>query len=359
MKKISKMIIIVVIIALFSLTAEASEVSDDYLSDFEDILPEDVSFGSLDGEDVISSLGIESLLALVMGEVSGRSGEVVSFFLLLVGSLAFLAVAESMSDKLSSVASAAVGIAVASVLFSRIAPLFTEVLTSLGQISSFFISLSPLMASITLSGGGAGAAAVQSVGAGVIISFVQFFTGDLFLSLASLSLAMSALSAFGEGGVMSIVGGIKNIFLWVMGIVTAVLAASLSLQTLVASSSDSAGMRAAKYAASGMIPIVGSSISGALSTLASGLSYVKGVVGGVSVFVIVGYFLAPLIMLLLYRLALSISLSLGEFVGAGVAKKIFTSFRFSLDALIAVYAISALLYIFQIILFVKSGVALS
>ena len=126
---------------------------------------------------------------------------------------------------------------------------------------------------------------------------------------------------------------------------------------MIASSADSAAMRAAKYTA-GLIPVVGGTVSGALSTLAAGLSYAKGIIGIGAIAVILGMALSPLILLLLYRLALSISLTLSELLGAAVMAKALSAFRFSLDSLIAVYALSAVIYIFEILLFVKIGVAM-
>ena len=74
-----------------------------------------------------------------------------------------------------------------------------------------------------------------------------------------------------------------------------------------------------------------------------------------SVLVIVTIALAPLAVLLLYRLALSLSIGLLEFVGASV-KEPFSAFRYSLDTLIATYCISVIIYVFEIILFLKGGV---
>jgi hypothetical protein len=63
-------------------------------------------------------------------------------------------------------------------------------------------------------------------------------------------------------------------------------------------------------------------------------------------------------LLLLYRLALSLSIILADFTGAKSVGGVFSSFRFSLDMLIAVYAISALVFVFEILLFIKMGVAI-
>jgi stage III sporulation protein AE len=117
-------------------------------------------------------------------------------------------------------------------------------------------------------------------------------------------------------------------------------------------------MSAAKYAASGMIPVVGSTVAGALSTLASGLSYAKGIIGVGAIVVIVGIIISPLVLLLLHRLALSLALILADFLGVSGASRIFGAFRASFDSLIAVYALCSVLYIFNAVLFMKSGVAL-
>ena len=138
---------------------------------------------------------------------------------------------------------------------------------------------------------------------------------------------------------------------------TALLTAAYSLQTIISSAADSAAMRAAKYAASGMIPVVGGAVSGALSTLTSGLSYVKSVIGAGAVVSVVSIVLSPLVIMLLYRAALSLSSSICSLFSSDVAVKILHAYRAALDSLIAVYALSSCVIIFEIILFMKSGVS--
>ena len=148
----------------------------------------------------------------------------------------------------------------------------------------------------------------------------------------------------------------KKLFSWFLGIVTVMISGTLSLQTMVASARDCAAMRAAKYAASGMIPVVGSTVAAALSTLASGVSYVKGIVGGGAVFVLISIMLSPLVLMLMYRFALSFAKFASEFFEIGGGVKIFSAYLYSLDTVLATYALSCLVYLFEIILFVKGGV---
>ena len=134
---------------------------------------------------------------------------------------------------------------------------------------------------------------------------------------------------------------------------------AISLQTVVSSAADSARMRAAKYAASSMIPVVGGTVAGSLATLASGLSYVRGIIGAGAVAVLVSIFLSPLVMLLLYRLAVTLAASVSEMLSVGVAARLYRAYARCFDLVIAVYTASVLLYLFEIILFSVSGVAIA
>ena len=112
-------------------------------------------------------------------------------------------------------------------------------------------------------------------------------------------------------------------------------------------------MRAARYAAGGLIPTVGSAVSGAISTLVGGLSAVGGIIGASSVFVISAMALSPLVMLLLYRLAFYLASLVGEF--SGFRCEAVEAFSSALDTLVSVYAVTTTVYILEIILLISGG----
>jgi stage III sporulation protein AE len=163
------------------------------------------------------------------------------------------------------------------------------------------------------------------------------------------------LSALGHRGVGAISRGVKDLFGRITGICTALLTAAISMQTVIASAADTAALRAAKYATSGLIPIVGGAVAGAISTLTAAMSYAKGVVGGGAVAVLLYLAISPLALLLLYRLSLSVVIILSEFIGVPTASGLFTSYRFALDMTLTVYTLSALIYLFMIVIFIWIG----
>ena len=190
------------------------------------------------------------------------------------------------------------------------------------------------------------------------VALVGRVASELLLPIAGFGLAISLLSSFASDSVGALSRGIKSLFMWFVGILTALIGGTLSLQTMISAAQDSAAMRAARYMASGLIPVVGSTVSGALSTLAAGVGYAKGIIGGGAILTLISLVLAPLVTLLLYRFALALAGVVADYLSARTGASIFAAFRFSLDMLIAVFSLSSIIYILEIILFVKAGVAI-
>ncbi len=348
------MLIIVFVFSLFSINAEASE-ADNYIERFESLLPE--GFGDILSDEPESRVGPEALIYEIRAIIEGKRTLVGGFFLSLVGCLLLMALAGLCPDRMKDGAERGVSLISALFIGGGLVSVFLDTSEALLSVNSFFSSLIPVLSAITLAGGGVKSAAVGAAGMNTVLSIVGgIFTATLS-SVCGFSLAMGLAASTGGEGAGSIGRSSKNLFMWIFGIATALLMGTLSLQTLVSGVSDCAAMRTAKYMASSSIPIVGGTVSASLSTLASGLSYAKGIIGGASIFVILVLLLSPLLVLILYRLALSVSVSLAELLGIKAAANCFSSFRGAVDLAIAVYALSAILYIFEIILFIKSGVA--
>ena len=354
MKNALKMLIIVVVFSLFTIPASASD-ADKYLDEFGGILPDGYSGIVEDSGSLTEAVGLRAILSELGAAIEGRRGEIASFFLLSLGCAVLVSAASLFDGALMRCGASGVGMICSLALFASMIPLFSETRAALESMSSFFSSSLPILLALTAASGGATTASVGAVGMNITLALLGSIGGGVFIAVSSLSFALCLISSLGGEGISSLVRGLKSFFTWTLGIVTAVLTGTLALQTVISSAADSMAMRTAKYMASGMIPVVGGTVSGALSTLLSGLEYAGSVIGIGSVLVIVTIALAPLAVLLLYRLALSLSIGLLEFVGASV-KEPFSAFRYSLDTLIATYCISVIIYVFEIILFLKGGV---
>ncbi len=357
-RRLFAVLLFAVFFLFFPIMSSASfGTEEDYWRDFADIVPE----GLLDGdEDELSSIGVDSLLRELFAAVKGGFGEAFPLFALLFGIAVIMALAESTSPLEAHVFSTQISAGIVSVsalgIFGQVMPMLTSAENSLRELSLFFSGLVPIVSGILMSGGQVSAAASQTMNMNITLSVVSLALSRLLLPLCLALFALALVGSLDSGGISSLARSVKGLFMWILGIGTTVIIAAVSMQSVISGAQDSAYLRAAKYAAAGMIPIVGSTVSSALATLAGGLSFVKSTVGVSAVFIIAVMSLAPLIKLLISRLAFSVSISFLEFVGAGNGVRLLSSFRTALDALTALYAAVSIVYIAQLVVFLKSGV---
>ncbi len=361
-KRLSKTVKVIAVFlglfAVFAIPSFAKGSSEDYWQDFLDTVPDGDSIGDMNS--VVSGVGVESLLSEIISALRGSGGEVFSFFTMLLGIGVLLAVSECAgafeSCGVGRGASAAVSLIASLLVFSRIGAVARSVSESLRGLSAFFSALIPILTGILASGGNINSAAAQATNMNLALGAVSYVASELLLPLAFALFALALASGIDSGAVSSLAKGIRGVFMWVLGIGTTVMIAAVSMQSIISGAQDSAYLRAAKYAATGMIPVVGSTVSAALGTLVGGLGYVKSAVGVSAVVIIIGLALSPLITLLLYRLSFTLVISFLEFAGASGGVRSLSAFRSAFDALISVYALSAVVYISEIVVFMKSGV---
>lgn len=353
MKKMLKILTIVVIFWVFSLKVCADGYVDEYIDDFTEILPGGVSS---DAEELLDGVGIDALIGEIYNILSGNASRAVGILLIIVSFGIFSSLIESAPIKNKGVCRSALGAILSLSLLPQIVPIFTSARDAVSSLVDFFSSAVPIFTAITVAGGAVSTASVQAVGMNFTLSLLSGSFISLMIGAVTLSLAAAVLSFFDDGIFSGLSRAIFGFFKWIVGIGAALIMGTLSLQSVVASASDSAAMRAAKYAASGMIPIVGNTVSAALSTLASGLSYARGVVGVGAIAAVLSITLSPLVLMLIVRSAFSLG---GEVCSLfGTRERVSAAYRSALDALIAVYALALCVVIFEIILFMKSGVSL-
>jgi len=347
----------VLLFVLFPVSASAKG-AEEYVSDFSGLIPENMKDMLLDDGTLTEGVGFENVLSEIFEILSGEGGRLSAFLLMVVGLSFLLAASESLEGVLGSTVRSAASVISAVSIFGRVFFLVGAVSSSLVEVADFFEKLIPIFAGVTAAGGGVNSAAVGAGGMSITLGIAGKFSAEFLGAVVSFLFALGLISDVGCGASSGLFKSAKGVFTWGIGIVVFLLTATLALQTVIASASDSMLMRGAKFAASGSLPIVGGTVSGAISTLAAGLSYAKGFIGVGAVAVVVGIALAPLILLLAYRFVLSLAANFLDFLGTGGGVRCFSSMLGALDALIAIFSLSTVVYIFEIILFVKSGVAI-
>ena len=365
MKKILTLgIIIIALVPLFSIGTMAFDgeaLEDEYWLDFLDAVPEGVE-SPKNEDELLSGVGFDSLVAEIMGAVKLGTGSAISLFIMLFGIAVIVAVSESAppfeNPSLNRHTAAGITVIAAILIFGKIGPICFSVREGLEELSAFFSALIPVLTGVMTAGGNISSAAAQSLNMNITLAAVSYVSTELLLPLSFALFSLAMASSLDMGSVGAVAKSVKSLFMWILGIGSTVLIASITMQSVVAGAKDSAYLRAARYAASGMIPVVGSTVSSALAALSGGLSYVKTTVGMSAVLVIIILAVSPLVNILLHRLAFSLSISFLELMNAGGGVRIYSAFRSAIDALLSVYVVSVIVYITEIVVFMKCGVSI-
>ena len=348
----------------FGAGCRAAQTTEDELTDgkIDGILDR---FGSLVsdelGEDVSAvgiseRLGIKRILEQIINVFMGKGSEISAFLLTLLG-MALILVSQ-LQGELGGAVLGSVSVIVSYVLFDRMSFLIGEAQESLSGISSFFGSVIPVALSVNSLGVTPTTASTQALGMGITLSAYSFIGEEVLAAFVGVLFVLSAASSI-DPMFSRLSKSVRNILLFITGILTALVGATFSLQNTISASADSALVRSARYAISSSIPIVGSSVSGALGIAASGVSYARGIVGGGAIAVIISLMIAPLITILIYRLSVRAGILFGELSSNESFTRVLAPFSDALDALLAVYSLTSVIYIVELAVFLKGGVGLA
>lgn len=328
-----------------ALTKEAEDELSGIYEGFLEALPEGAPRST---DEVMGALGFEEALAWI-GSFLTSEESVGTLLTFLLSALLF-----SLSELFLT--PSGVGVGAAAILLSI--PVIRELTEGINAVSEgllgmseTFSSLVPTLTALISVGSGGTAAAVSGAGMSLSLGLISGVLTGCLLPLSAMIFASSVTSSVDSLGVSEgAVKGIRGLFGFLIGLSSLLIVAIFGAQTFIAVSTDNLALKSAKYAVSGMIPVVGGAVSGALSALISGVKLLSATVGTVSVTALLFVVITPVAKLLFLRLCLWVSITVASFSGGGVGAKLFTSLRSALDTLIAILVSSALVYLLEIII---------
>lgn len=366
-RRLHKIVFVIVTTVIFassscvvcSAEGESSEAVEsrieDTLEDFSLIIPENMKdLSDMDG--AVDAMSPRRILGGVIDAIRGRGGEIVELILTLLGIAILTSLVGVADGEIFSFASRAVGIVSAALLFDRLIFLVVGVTESLSQISDFFGAVLPITVAVNSLGVTPGTMTAQAMGMGLTLSLYSYLAREVVGPVVSLTFVLSAAS-----GIDPLLGKlsriVKNLFVSVVGILSVLVGASFSLQSAICAAVDSTVVRGARYAITSSIPIVGGAVSATLGVALGGVSYARSVVGAGAIAALLSMILSPLAILLIYRLCLKVGAFLSSLCSASLCEGVLSSFISALDALIALYALTSVVYIVELAAFLKGGVS--
>ncbi|MBR2354144.1 MAG: hypothetical protein IKA76_06575 [Clostridia bacterium] len=377
-KRIGTMMLLIGILFMLSIPVSAKESEDmirlpDGFSDAAEALPDESRNWLPDGffsknpeeagQAVMDLVEVEYLFDAVFKmigiELSGAVKLLATLSGLLILSAVFGAVQSSISsDRLSTVfgfcSTAAIFSAVASLQLNQMkgVSLFFE------RLGALMSSMIPVMGSLWAMGGNVATAASGTGTLYVFLAVCQRVCAVSVLPVCGVMTVLALCNALSpEVGVRGIAGALKKIYTFSLGTVMTLLLASLSGGSALTAAADSTAARAAKLATSTAIPIVGGSVGETLRTLSAGVQYMKEIVGIGGVILLGILSLPVLISLILTRLVFLLSVGVAELLGCDREAKLLSELGSAWGIMIAVVAMSTVLFVLALVLFIKTVVA--
>lgn len=200
-----------------------------------------------------------------------------------------------------------------------------------------------------------------SVGTTQLYFLVSICEGLCAKSIVPVCCVLTALAICNtlcpEMGLKGLMGAFKKIYSFLLGGIMTLLVASLSAQTALTAAADSTAAKAARLVSANIIPVVGGSVGETLRTVATGVRYLKSVVGVWGIVFIALLVLPVLLSLIFTRLAFLLSSGVADMLGCETEEKLLTEIGGIYALMVAVVSMSAVMFIFALTIFSKTVVA--
>ncbi len=229
------------------------------------------------------------------------------------------------------------------VVVTPLAACIQEVKDACESLSVYMMSFVPVYVGVLLTGG-------HTVSAFSFRSIVLYaaqllslLSNNWLVPLMGVTLAIGVIGSVTPDLRLSQIGEkIGKTTTWVLSLVCGLFTGLLSLQNLVGSAANTLGNRAMQFSLSSFVPVVGSSLSEAFTTIRSCVTALRSTVGGIGIGAAVCIVLPPLLSCVLWNLCLSLCLMGSETFQLTSVTSVLKSAQAVLRCLIGVLAAGAM-----------------
>lgn len=354
--------IIFALICVFSVSAFASggditsgEVPDELSEYFPD------GEGSEDLQSFVKSFDTGYFFSFALKAIKASAPKVAGAFSTLLGLLIIASVLGVIRDstvraELKSILSYICAVCVCGAAYSITGELFSEMTSFVSRIGEFLRYVIPVMGTLLVSGGSVTFSAVCCGLLYAAASVTESLCEGFLLPVLRICLCVSMGAAMlGSDALAGITAPLKKLISFVLAFVMMIFSTVLAFQGIIAKSADSALLKSVKFAASGLIPIVGGAIGDAMSSLSGGVSVIKSSLGGAGAAAIIIIMITPLCMLALYKVMLELSSSAAGLLGLTREGKFLAEVSSLSGFLMAVMSCIAVFFIIALAAFSSVG----
>lgn len=227
------------------------------------------------------------------------------------------------------------------------------------NMSNFMISFIPIYSGIMSSSGMALTGGVYNTFLFFICQIVSEIISCKILPVMGIYMSFCLVGSIAPNlNIDQAAKAIKNIITWILGFMVTAFVGLITVQGVVACSADTVGTKAAKFLIGSAVPIIGSVISDAYTSVKGCFDFVRSGVGAISIVFIVISFLPILIKLTIWVLTTKFSSAIADFIGVKEVSEILKSSSYVISLLFAIIISYVLLIVTAMTIMLILGLGL-
>lgn len=366
----SKIILFFFVILTFSLPCKATDqnitsqiLDEEYekinndIGDIKNNLPknvqqdlDEIGVDSID-EDTIKNFDISKIFKVILSKAANLIKSPLVIFLnciaiiLIVSLFNNLKPATSLSS-LNSVLGILTQICTCGVIIAPIIGCISSVCETIKNFGNFMMCFIPVFTgAVAMSSG-----MIRGIGYNSTIFFlaqiISYITADFLMPITGSFLALSISGSINESfNISGITSAVKKVVIFTLSLLLTLFIGIFTIQSSIASSADTIGMKTAKFLSSSFIPIIGSSLADALSFIFGGLNIIKSTVGGFGIIVCIITFLPPILTVGFFIIFTALSQEISKALNIKTMEKTLGAIKDCLSILLAFLISYAILII--------------
>lgn len=309
----------------------------------------------------LNSMSFFDIFGSIMNTIQQQSVTPLNCVVKIMGVVMLVALINSVKSSLGSSSLTAVlnSVATLTVSIILIQPVYQtiEYSTTIIKLSAdFMLIFIPVMAGIMLTMGQSLQAAgsyTMVMGAGTAVSQIS---NNILVPLLNTFLGISVVSGISQrvnlNGFCEL---INKVLKWVLTFTMSVFTAILTMQSIISSSADSAGVKATRFAISSFVPLVGGALSEAYQTVRGCMGMLKSGVGVFAILATGTIYLPAIISCLLWLAAINIAIALAGVFDMGDIIKLLKSVTTVINSLIAILLCCMIIFIVSSAIMLMAG----
>ena len=241
-------------------------------------------------------------------------------------------------------------------ILTSLTAVIEECYSTVGSMQKQMQAVFPMLLTLIATSGGSVSVAVYQP-AVLFLSeiIVRIVSGNVFPLAVLICVLNMAGNMSSEIKLKNFSALFKSIIKWVLGISLTAFTVFLTVQGITSATYDGLSFKAAKYAISNSVPIIGGFLGSGFDLIVAGSVLIKNSLGSCSILLLAGVIFIPFVQLIVYNLFLKLTAAVTEPVGDARITEFFSSLSGTVNYFTAGLLAVGFMYFITILLLVCSS----